>query len=58
MASEDQLPPMDGFEFNKIAGAVLATALVVFGLKELSSIVYHAEVPETGHQGFAVGSSS
>ena len=27
---------MDSFEFNKIAGAVLATALVVFGLKELS----------------------
>ena len=37
---------MDGFEFNKIAGAVLATALVVFGLKELSSVVYHTETPE------------
>ena len=37
---------MDGFEFNKIAGAVLATALVVFGLKELSGIVYHSETPE------------
>ena len=45
---------MDGFEFNKIAGAVLATALVVFGLKELSSVVYHTEVPEKGHQGFAI----
>lgn len=37
---------MNSFEFNKIAGAVLATALVVFGLKELSNIVYHAEAPE------------
>ena len=37
---------MDGFEFNKIAGAVLATALVVFGLKELSSVIYHSETPE------------
>jgi cytochrome c len=37
---------MDSFEFNKIAGAVLATALVVFGLKELSGVVYHTSVPE------------
>jgi cytochrome c len=43
---------MDGFEFNKIAGAVLATALVVFGLKELSSVVYHTETPEK--PGFAI----
>ncbi len=37
---------MDSFEFNKIAGAVLGTALAVFGLKELSSIIYHSPVPE------------
>jgi cytochrome c len=37
---------MDSFEFNKIAGAVLATALVVFGLNELSAAVYHSETPE------------
>jgi cytochrome c len=37
---------MDSFEFNKIAGAVLATALVVFGLKELSAAVYYSETPE------------
>jgi cytochrome c len=43
---------MDSFEFNKIAGAVLGTALVVFGLKELAGIVYHAETPEK--PGFAV----
>lgn len=43
---------MDSFEFNKIAGAVLGTALVVFGLSELSKIIYHAPEPEK--QGFAV----
>ena len=37
---------MDSFEFNKIAGAVLATALVVLGLKNLSGIIYHTDVPE------------
>lgn len=37
---------MDSFEFNKIAGAVLGTALVVFGLKELAGIIYHADAPE------------
>jgi cytochrome c len=37
---------MDSFEFNKIAGAVLATALVVFGLKELGGAVYHTSAPE------------
>jgi cytochrome c len=43
---------MDSFEFNKIAGAVLATALVVFGLRELSAAVYHSETPEK--PGFAI----
>lgn len=43
---------MDSFEFNKMAGAVLATALVVFGLKELSAAVYHSEAPEK--PGFAI----
>ena len=37
---------MDGFEFNKIAGAILVTALAVFGLKELSGAIYHSEMPE------------
>lgn len=43
---------MDSFEFNKIAGAVLGTALLAFGLSTLSGIVYHAEKPEK--QGFAI----
>ena len=36
---------MDSFEFNKMAGAVLGTALVVFGLKELAGVIYHSELP-------------
>ena len=40
---------MDSFEFNKIAGAVLGTALLVFGLNELSKIIYHA--PSAGEAG-------
>lgn len=43
---------MNSFEFNKIAGAVLGTALVVFGLHSLAGTVYHAEKPEK--QGFAI----
>ena len=43
---------MNSFEFNKIAGAVLGTLLVVFGLQNLSGIIYHAEKPEK--PGFAI----
>ncbi len=35
---------MSGLGFNKVAGAVLATALGIVGLRELSSVVY-AEHP-------------
>jgi cytochrome c len=37
---------MDSFEYNKIFGALLGTALAVFGLRELGDIVYHSEAPE------------
>lgn len=37
---------MDSFEFNKMAGAVLGTALLVFGLNELRGMIYHGEAPE------------
>lgn len=37
---------MNSFEFNKIAGAVLGTALMVFGLNELAGVLYHADKPE------------
>ena len=36
---------MDSWEFNKTAGAVLGTALLVFGLAELRGIIYHAPAP-------------
>ncbi len=43
---------MDSFEFNKIAGALLGTALAVFGLQTLGGMIYHAETPEK--QGFVI----
>ena len=43
---------MDGFEFNKMAGAVLGSALAVLGLSQLSGMIYHAEKPEK--QGFII----
>ena len=43
---------MESFEFNKIAGAVLATGLLVLGLKNFSAEVFHAETPEK--PGFAI----
>jgi cytochrome c len=36
---------MDSFELNKIAGAVLGTALAVFGIGQLSGMIFHSEVP-------------
>jgi len=43
---------MDSWEFNKTAGAVLGTALVVFGLGELRSAIYHSPIPQK--PGFAI----
>jgi cytochrome c len=43
---------MNSFEFNKIAGAVLGTLLLVFGLQNLTGLIYHAEKPEK--PGFAI----
>jgi cytochrome c len=37
---------MDSFEWNKIAGAVLGTALLVFGLNEVSGAIYGTHSPE------------
>ena len=37
---------MSDLTFNKIAGAVLATGLVVFGLQQVSQIVFKKEPPE------------
>lgn len=38
---------MNSFEFNKIAGAVLATIFVLFGGSILAEGLFHSEVPET-----------
>ena len=40
------------FFYNKVAGAVLGTALVVFGINTLSHMIYSSEVP-TGEEGHA-----
>jgi cytochrome c len=47
---------MDSFEFNKIAGAVLGTLLLVLGLKNLGGVVFHNEAPEKA--GFAIATAS
>lgn len=45
---------MDSWTFNKIAGAVLGTALMVLGLQNLSAAIYHAEAPPADKQGFLI----
>lgn len=45
---------MNSWTFNKIAGAVLGTALFVFGLSEIGGLVYHPEAPAADKQGFAI----
>jgi cytochrome c len=37
---------MESLEFNKVAGAFLATGLLVLGLENLGSEVFHTEAPE------------
>jgi cytochrome c len=37
---------MDGFEFNKVAGAVLSALLVIFGSKTVLGIAYREHPPE------------
>ena len=36
---------MDSFEFNKIVGAILCTALIVFGINQLGDILTRPEAP-------------
>ena len=43
---------MESLEFNKIAGAVLATGLLVLGLKNFGSELFHVEAPEK--QGYVI----
>jgi len=37
---------IDGYTLNTVAGWVLGTGLLVFGLNALAGVVYHAETPE------------
>ncbi len=37
---------MDSFEFNKIAGAVLFSLLIILGLRALGETVFHVAAPE------------
>jgi cytochrome c len=37
---------MNSFEFNKMAGAVLGTALMVFGLKAIAGVIYNSPEPD------------
>jgi cytochrome c len=46
---------MDSFEFNKIAGAVLGTLLITFGLGIVADEIFHAETPQK--PGFAIAVS-
>ena len=45
---------MNSWTFNKIAGAVLGTALLVFGLKEVAGLVYHPHMASHDKPGFLV----
>jgi len=45
---------MSGLGFNKVAGAVLATALTIVGLRELSTVIYAPEPAEKPGYAIAV----
>ena len=51
-AERDFTPMMDSFEFNKIAGALLFSFLIVLGLRALGETVFHQAAPEK--PGYAV----
>ncbi len=46
---------MDGFEFNKIAGAVLGTLLATMGLGLVAEAIFHTSAPEK--QGFVIATA-
>jgi cytochrome c len=45
---------MDSWTFNKIAGAVLGTGLMVFGLQELSGALFHPHAVDKDKPGFLI----
>jgi len=48
----------DELGFNKIAGAVLATGLVIFGLGELTNIIYEYQPPAKAGYAIAIAADS
>ena len=48
---------MDSFEFNKIAGALLFSVLVVLGLRALGETIFHVDAPEKPGYAVEVASS-
>lgn len=49
---------MDSFEWNKIAGAVLGTCLLVFGLKLVGGGLFSSEAPEKPGYAIAVADTN
>ncbi len=45
---------MNSWQFNKIAGAVLGTGLLVLGLQNLSGALFHPERPSEEKPGFKI----
>ncbi len=45
---------MDSWTFNKMAGAVLGTALLTLGLQNLGNGIYRVEKPAADKQGFLI----
>lgn len=49
---------MDGFELNKVLGALLMSALIVLGIGNFANILYATDTPETPAFGVEVASSA
>lgn len=45
---------MNSWTFNKIAGAVLGTALFVFGLEAITGVIYHPKAASSEKPGMAI----
>src|SRR5918997_3996384 len=56
--SRGAFPPMDSFELNKIAGAVLFALLVSFGLGIASEMIFETDAPEAPGYMIAVAQSA
>jgi hypothetical protein len=46
IAGRDGMRGIDSYTLNTVAGWVLGTGLLVFGLHALAEAIYHAEAPE------------